>query len=125
MTELPNNKVAKQLFTALENRDLNAFGKLLAEDVRWGDDSNPKKCRSREEAITTFKRLLDQGVDGEIESITATPNGILCKFKVKTPNENDNTFRTLYHLYKTTGDAISEILPFESRSEAELAAELR
>lgn len=125
MTERTNDEIAGKLLAALENRNLTAIGKLLSDDVRWGGDNHPRKCRNRQDVIATFDRWLDQGIDGEIKSIVATSNGVLCKFRVKIPNENDNGFRTLYHLYKTTRGTITEILPFESRTEAESAAELR
>ncbi|MBV8949903.1 MAG: ankyrin repeat domain-containing protein, partial [Actinobacteria bacterium] len=39
--------IAIRIETAFANRDLEAFGTLLAEDARWGDDDAVNKCRSR------------------------------------------------------------------------------
>ena len=52
------DRVAAQIQSAFATKDLDALGRLLAPDARWGDDDNPNKCRSRSDVVATFDRLL-------------------------------------------------------------------
>ena len=75
-TALPTREalegMAAQLRGAFEARDMTTFGALLAEDVRWGDDDAPNKCRSRAEVVETFQTLIDEGVGGESSTSTGS-----------------------------------------------------
>lgn len=124
MAETTNDRLAKQIYRSFEMRDVEAFGALLADDVRWGDDLNPKKCRGRQDVVATFQRLLDNGIDGKIIYAISTPNGVVCKLEVNSQIEAGEHFRRLYHFYQITKGMITEIMPFENRTEVERAAGL-
>lgn len=70
------DQIADQINTAFATKNLNALGRLLADDARWGDDDHPNKCRSRSDVIATFDRLLGEGVDGEVTEAIHAPTPI-------------------------------------------------
>ncbi|MHB1499221.1 MAG: hypothetical protein ACYCXN_15085, partial [Acidimicrobiales bacterium] len=58
--------LADRLRTALTARDLDAFGRLLSDDVRWGSDDHPRACRNRSDVLATSARLISEGAEGAI-----------------------------------------------------------
>ncbi len=46
--------IADRLRAALTARDLDAFGMLLSDDVRWGSDDHRRACRNRSDVLATF-----------------------------------------------------------------------
>ena len=109
--------------TALETRDLDAFGALLSYDVRWGDDDHPRRCRSRSDVLATFRRLMDDGVEADITELVAGTNGLLCGLAVKWPTPGDHpSERTLFHVYLVRDHHIVEIQPYDDRESAAVAA---
>ncbi len=115
--------LAEQVRTALEARDLDAFGALLSDDVRWGDDDHPRRCRSRSDVLATFRRLMDEGAEADITELVAGTNGLLCGLVVKWPTPGDDpSERTLFHVYLVRNDLIVEIQTYDDRMSAALAA---
>jgi ketosteroid isomerase-like protein len=114
-----------QLRDALASRDLEAFGALLSDDVRWGDDSHPRGCRNRSEVLKTFARALSAGVDGTVSELESGPQGILCRFDVTRP-EGDLRADDLdvFHVYLVSNGQIVQILRFFDRESAANAAGL-
>lgn len=109
----------EQLRTAIVARDLAAFGALLAEDVRWGDDDNPRACRNRDQVLETFTRILGQGAHADISELTEGPLGVLCALEVRWPEEADRPGdRRLYHTYLVRDGRISEIRRYDDRASA-------
>ncbi len=105
--------MAGEVRASLEARDLEGFGALLADDVRWGEDIVPNHCRSRSEVIDTFRRQISAGVAGRVSSVELGPAGILCRLTVTFPVEKGGArTRELFHLYRVSGDRITEIDPF-------------
>ncbi|MCW3045460.1 MAG: SnoaL-like protein [Actinobacteria bacterium] len=44
--------IARRLTSALEARDLESLGNLLAPDVRWGgEEDTPQTCHSRDDVL--------------------------------------------------------------------------
>ena len=112
-------RMAAELLVAFEARDLEAFGVLLADDARWGDDTSPNRCRNRSEVTDTFRRQISAGVDGEVSFVELGPAGILCQLTATFPAEREGTgTRTLFHLYRVRGERIAEIEPFFDRRSA-------
>src|SRR5439155_1135872 len=81
--------IAERIRSAFVAHDLAAFGMLLAEDVRWGDDDHPRKCRSRPDVLATFSTLMAQGVDAEVTEVTAGSAGVMCCLRVRWPNPEE------------------------------------
>ena len=113
--------MAAQITAAFQARDMAAFGALLADDVRWGDDEAPGKCRTRGEVIATFQRLLAEGVRGEVGEAKTGPAGVLCRLRIHWPDPGIRSRDQVFHLYRVRDGQIAEIKPYDDRSAAETA----
>jgi ketosteroid isomerase-like protein len=117
--------LAEQVHQALDARDLDAFGSLLSDDVRWGTDDHPRACRNRSDVLATFSRILAEGAEGEVAEIATGPRGILCGLAVSWPSpEVHQDDRRLYHVYLTEGGRIVEIRRYDDRHSAAAAVGL-
>ena len=117
--------LTNQLREALASRDLEAFGALLSDDVRWGDDSHPRGCRNRSEVLKTFARALSTGVDGTVSELESGTQGILCRFDVTRPGDDPRSDDVdVFHVYLVSDGQIVQILRFFDRESAANAAGL-
>jgi len=112
------DEIAEQIWSAFASKDLDAFAALLADDVRWGDDDNPNKCRSRSEVVTTFARLLGEGVDGQVTETIVGVNGIAVCLHVRWPNPGEGRSVDLYQDYLVTDGRVTEIQRYDDRRSA-------
>jgi len=111
--------IAEQIVSAFTTRDLTAFGALLADDARWGDDDTPNRCRSRREVVATFDRLLREGVGGEVVETRTGPRGVMCRLRVDWPSTTDDPrHETLYHVYLVRDGRITEIRRYDDPTSA-------
>lgn len=125
MLRVPSDDLvlANQIRQAFRTHDIAAFGALLSDDVRWGDDDHPRRCRNRSDVLSTFDRLLSSGVDGTITEMVTGAAGILCRLSVTWPENNSRLGeRDLYHVYLVTDGRISEIRRYDDRRSAAEAA---
>lgn len=114
--------MAEQIRHAFGSRDMDAFGQLLADDVRWGDDDAPNACHNRSEVVGTFQSFIAEGVGGEVTEVEIGPAGVLCQLRVHWPDPADRERRAeLFHLYRVRGGRIIEIEPYDERDAAEAA----
>jgi ketosteroid isomerase-like protein len=115
--------LADRLRAALTARDLDAFGMLLSDDVRWGSDDHPRKCRSRSDVLATFARLMSEGAEGAITELAVGTDGILCGLAVAwpTPSQHPDD-RNLFHVYLVRDGRIVEIQRYDDRDSAAEAA---
>ncbi|GEM_PF-1861938 len=108
---------------ALTTLDLDAFGALLHDNVRWGTDDHPRRCRSRSEVLATLRRAVDDGARAEVTEVTGGSTGLLCGFVVHWPASGGPARRRrLFHVYVVHEGRIAEIKPFTDRASAALAA---
>jgi ketosteroid isomerase-like protein len=115
--------LTERVRAALTTRNLRAFGALLSDDVRWGDDDHPRRCRSRSDVLATFRRLMGDGVEADITELVAGTNGLLCGLDVQWPTPGDHpSKRTLFHVYLVRDGHIVEIQPYDDRESAASAA---
>jgi ketosteroid isomerase-like protein len=118
--------LAAQVGEALGSRDLDAFGEVLAEDVRWGDDDAPNACRTRAEVLGVFSSFVEDGARGEVSDLEVGPAGVLCLLRVHWPEATGRGRRTeLFHLYRVRDGRIVEIEPFDERDAARAALATR
>jgi ketosteroid isomerase-like protein len=114
--------IAVQITAAFAERDMESFGRLLANDARWGDDDAPNRCHTRGEVIATFQRLLAEGVGGEITETMTGRAGILCHLRIDWPGPGESGRRNeVLHLYRVRDGQIVAIEPYDDRLAAETA----
>jgi predicted nucleic acid-binding Zn-ribbon protein len=115
------DQIADQLRAAFAHKDLDALGRLLAHDARWGDDDQPNKCRSRSDVVSTFDRLLGEGVDGEVTDTIVGPNGVAVLLRVEWPNPGEGRGVNFYQAYVVHDGVITEIQRHDDRRSAAAA----
>jgi hypothetical protein len=110
MTSPALDHVAAQLRTAFEQHDLVLFGMLLADDVWWGEENEPQRCRGRADVLATFGRLVGQGVDTTVSDIVVGRLGILAIMQARWADGRDARNETaLFHAYSIRGSLITGI----------------
>lgn len=112
------DQVAAHLESAFANKDLDALGRLLAPDARWGDDDHPNKCRSRSDVVATFDRLLGEGVDGTVTEAVIGPNGVAVLLHVEWPNPGEGRGVNFYQSYIVSDGVVTEIQRHDDRRSA-------
>ena len=115
--------IADRLRAALTARDLDAFGMLLSDDVRWGSDDHSRTCRNRSDVLATFARLMSEGAEGAITELAVGTEGILCGLAVAWPRPSHHPDdRNLFHVYLVRDGRIIEIQRYDDRDSAAEAA---
>lgn len=106
--------LAERIRAAYERADLDAFGELLADDVRWGDDDNPRRCRGRADVLRTFSQLLESGVNADVVEVDTGPSGVLCRLHVHWPEPADRSRGTdLVHVFLVRDRRVTEIRRYD------------
>jgi hypothetical protein len=86
--------------TAFAERDVEAFSRHLAEEVRWRDDNAPNKCHTRREVLATFQRLLAEGAGGEVTATKIGRAGVRCPLRIHWPDPANSEQRgEVLHLW--------------------------
>ena len=111
------DRVAAQIQSAFATKDLDALGRLLAPDARWGDDDHPNKCRSRY-VVATLDRLLAEGVDGTVTEAVIGSNGVAVLLHVQWPNPGEGRGANLYQSYIVSDGVVTEIQRHDDRRSA-------
>ena len=109
------DRVAALLRAAFETRDLTSFGALLADDVWWGDDDRPPRCRGRSEVLGTFSRLVGQRLETTVTDIAFGPFGLVAVMQARWADTREAREETgLYHAYLIRGGLITQISRYEA-----------
>ena len=116
-------RLAVRLRDAYAARDMTAIGQLLCDDVDWGTDDSPRRCRTRDQVVDTLTMALRHGADGEIVSMDIGTAGILAKLVVRwLPGDERPEESLIYHVYRVRGERVSQILAFDDEVGAREAA---
>ena len=114
--------IAVRLRAAFEVRDPALLAPLLADDVRWGDDDNPNRCRNRGQVLDRLTFAVGAGgIDAEIGDMVAGRHGILCPLVLHRPT---GPAEPIFHVYMVRDDRITEIRRYDDRPSAAEAAGL-
>jgi SnoaL-like domain len=117
--------VAERIRAAFVAHDVDAFGALLRDDVHWGDDSHPRRCRNRGEVLAIFNHGLANGLDATITELATGSRGVLCGLSMTTLTPVKGVKGEFFHVYLVDDDqAIYAILRFDDRRSAMVAAGL-
>ncbi len=109
--------IAQRICSALNARDMTAFRSLIAEDAKWGEGEigDRRACRTRDDIIKTYKRLLDQGVRGTVvETITGSA-GIACRVAIEWPDILPNPRTDLYQVFCVRDGLVTRIEGMDDR----------
>ncbi len=118
------NQLAAQLRTAFERHDLSLFGALLADDVWWGDEGRPRRCRGRADVLATFSRLMGHSVDTEVRDVIVGRIGVVAIMHARWADARDARNETaLFHAYRVHDHLITGISRYEDRDAALAAIE--
>src|SRR5712691_3008236 len=114
------SELAIRLRSALETRNLDAFGTLLAEDVRWvGPEETPETCHSRSDVLNQLAALSGAGVDTTLLEVVPGVDSILVGFRVNRPAPGGaRRGRTVYQVMSVRGGRIADIRAFPGRGVA-------
>ena len=112
------DEIAEALTEAFAAKDIDAVGRLLADDARWGDDDHPNRCRSRSDVIDTFTRLLGEGVNGTVTETVVGTGGVAVKLHVQWPNPGEGRGVNFYQSYIVRDGLVTEIQRHDDRKSA-------
>src|ERR1700733_342532 len=99
--------IAERIRTAYTTADLDAFGELLAPDVRWGDDAHPNRCCSRQDVLSTFRRWIGGGVTADVLAVDSGPHGVMACLHINWTDPNDKPRGTdFFHVFMTGNDGL-------------------
>jgi hypothetical protein len=110
--------MAARIRTALNARDMDAFRALIAEDARWGEGGpdDERTCQNRNDIISNYKRLLNEGVRGTATETTAGPLGVACLIEIDWPDDAPNPGGPiLYQVFLVRDGLITHIKGMDDR----------
>src|SRR5215471_9043755 len=111
-----DNEFAVQLRAALESGELDAYGKLLADDVRWGGpEDTPDVCHSRADVLRRLDGMRSAGMHTRVLDVTATENSAVVGLDISGGARRQ---RTVFQALTLRDGRISNIRGFPSRTEA-------
>ena len=117
---MPVDDIARQLQAAMESGDLDAYGALLADDVRWGGEQDtPDACHSRADVLRRLHRMRSAGMQFSVLEVAPAENAILVGLQVNQPApDGSHQHRTVFQVMTVRESRIAEIRGFPSRIEA-------
>lgn len=78
---------AERLRAALDSRQLDAFGALLADDVRWGgEEESPDACHSRADVLGWLQKMQSRGLQTEVREVVPGENSVLVESRSANPD---------------------------------------
>src|ERR1700742_3498356 len=102
--------MSERIRAAYEQVDLDGFSELLADNVRWGDDDHPNRCRSRDDVLSTFTTWVGAGVTAKVTGIDNGPLGVSCKLHVEWVDPTDKARGVnFWHVFIVRDGLITEI----------------
>jgi ketosteroid isomerase-like protein len=106
--------LAERISAAYSATDLAAFGDLLADDVRWGDDDHPNRCHNRDDVLRTFSSWITSGVTAKVLGVETGPDGVLCRLHVEWTDPRDRARGANFiHVFMVRDERVSEIRRYD------------
>ena len=113
------SELAVRLRAALETRDVDGFGRLLADDVRWGGaEETPETCHSRSDVLDRLAGLDRAGVERAVLEVVPGVGAVLVGFRVVNRPEPgaSRRERTVYQVMAVRGGQITDIRGYPDRA---------
>jgi len=116
--------LATRLRAAFESADLEAYGTLLDENVRWGPaEETPETCHSRAQVLERLAIQREAGMQTELLDVIPGADAVVVGFNVKRPVQGGFTREhTVYQVLKVRHRHIVDIRGYGNRAEAAAAA---
>lgn len=126
MLGMSSESTGDRIRAAYEHADLDGFAGLLADDVRWGDDDHPNKCRTRDDVLRTFSQWVGSGVTADVIGLESGPYGVACQLRVKWVDPTDKARGVrFWHVLIVRDGLIAEIRRYDdARSAREAITEV-
>lgn len=113
--------ISAQISAAYERADLDGFGRLLADDVRWGEN-HPNECRNRDDVLRTFTGWVGSGVTATVTDLDTGPQGVAVKLQVAWVDPNDEARgQSFWHVLTVRDGLITEIRRYNDAKSARKA----
>lgn len=97
--------IADELRAAFDTYNVDRLRALMAPDATWGDDfTTPRACRSSDDIVATYERLLDGGVRGRVVGTTTGPKGVACRLEVEWPDPRQERGPELHQVFLVDED---------------------
>lgn len=111
---------AARLRAALESGDLDAFGALLDDNVRWGGaEETPQTCHTRTEVLNRLRQQRQAGLEVQVLEVTPGHDGVVAGLHVKHPMRDGFARESdVYQVLELRDDRIITITGYPSREEA-------
>ena len=112
--------VARRLRAALDSGQLDAFGALLADNVRWGgEEDTPDTCHSRADVLRRLQKMRGGGMETRVVDVVPGENSVLLELRISQPASDGSTRqRTVFQALTLRDGLVSDIRGFPSRTEA-------
>jgi ketosteroid isomerase-like protein len=105
--------IAERVRVVYDTGDVTGLRDLLADDVRWGDDDHPSRCRSRDDVLRTFSGWLGQGVTATVRDARTGPRGVALRLDVAWTDPSDRPRGTeFFHVLMLRDGLIAEVRRF-------------
>jgi ketosteroid isomerase-like protein len=119
-----SQSVAVRLRAAMESQDLEAYGALLDDNVRWGPaDETPETCHSRAQVLKRLATQRARGMQTQLLEVVPGDSTLLVGFNVKSPVEGGFLRgQTRYQVLRVRNSQIVDIRGYSNRAEAAAAA---
>jgi ketosteroid isomerase-like protein len=116
--------VAARLRAVLTARDRNAFGALLAENVRWGGpEDSPETCHGRADVLRRLDAQTAAGLRADLVEVVPGADTLLVVLDVSRPAQDGFARRSTVHQVMRLHDGlIVDIRGYGSRAAAAAAA---
>lgn len=119
-----NSDMAAQLREALDPLDLDALGRLLDDDVRWGGAHDTSEtCHSRDDVLSWLQKQAQRGLEKKVLEATPGERGVLVALKVREPahagHDHDHEW-TVYQALQVRDGRIVDIRGCPNRYSAAL-----
>jgi hypothetical protein len=123
-TQSDSELAARSLRAAIESEDMEAYGALLDENVRWGPaDETPETCHGRGEVQQRLARQRAAGMQRRLLEVVPGADAILVGFNVKRPVQGGFAREhPVYQVLTVRNQHVVDIRGYASRAEAAAAA---
>jgi ketosteroid isomerase-like protein len=113
-------QLAATVRSALESGDLEAYGELLAPDVRWGPPGDDVwGCHNRTEVLAWYAAARGEGMSAEVDEVVAVPGALIVGLRVSRPGGPvDGGSRTRWQVLTVRDGRITDICGFDDRETA-------